>query len=333
MSSSRQRKRVFSGIQPSGDIHLGNYLGAMRRWAAEQDEKENIYFIANLEALTTKSNIPDLRLNTLKTLAWLLAVGLDPRRTIIFVSSQVPPHSELAWIFNNFVTMGELSRMTQFKDKSKRLGPEGQLVGLFDYPALMASDILLYDTDEVPVGEDQVQHVELTRDIAKRFNSQYGETFRIPKATIQKAGARVMDLQNPSKKMSKSDQDQGGVILMTESPDEMSQKIKRAVTDSGSEVRAADDKLAISNLLQIYSLVANVAIPELEKKYQGKGYADFKNDLAEAVITVVAPLQKRYQELMEDEQELLSILEVGATKAGAIAERKLTEVKQKLGLL
>lgn len=325
--------RVFSGIQPSGDIHLGNYLGAIRRWAEEQEEHDNIYFLANLESLTTKSNIADLRINTFKTVAWLLAAGLDQAKSIIFVSSQVTAHAQLCWILNNFVTMGELARMTQYKDKSKRLGPEGQLVGLFDYPALMAADILLYDPDEVPVGADQIQHVELARDIASRFNNAYGQIFKLPKATIQKLGARIMNLQDPTKKMSKSDKDQSGVLSLDEPIDTLRDKIKKAVTDSGNTIKTGDDKPAISNLLQIFALLSGKSIESLERKYNNINYAEFKDDLAEAVAESISPLQARYKELMNDESKLLSIVERGSIKASAIAEQKLGYIKQKLGLL
>jgi tryptophanyl-tRNA synthetase len=327
------KRRVLSGIQPSGDIHLGNYLGAMKRWAVEQEEHENIYFLANLESLTTKSNIPDLRTNTLKTLAWLLAAGLDPNKSIIFASSQIPAHSELNWILNNFVTMGELSRMTQYKDKLKRLGTEGQIVGLFDYPVLMAADILLYDPDEVPVGEDQKQHVELTRDIANRFNNTYGNVFKIPVATTQEFGARIMNLQDPSRKMSKSDLDQSGVLSLEENISAMTDKIKKAVTDSGKEIKVAENKPAISNLLQVYSLLSGESVKHTESKYEGKGYAEFKSDLADLVIEKIIPLQKTYKDLIGNEGKLLEILEQGRIKANEIAEQKLSYVKNKLGLL
>ncbi len=326
-------KRKLSGIKPTGEVTLGNYLGAMRGWADGQEGNENFYFLPNLHALNIRPNPTEVRNNTYAAAAWLVAMGVDPKLSAIYIQSQIPAHTELTWVLNNYVTMGELSRMTQFKDKSQKGGAEGQVVGLFEYPVLMAADILLYDVDEVPVGEDQKQHVELTRDIATRFNNLYGDTFKVPVPTIQKEGARIMDLLNPEKKMSKSDADASGCIMMTDSPDLMSQKIKRAVTDSGSSVATADDKPAITNLLVIYSLVTGESMAALEQRYAGVGYGQFKADLAEAVVEHLTPIQARYQATLEDQDGLRAILEQGRAKAAAVAEPKLVEVYEKIGMI
>lgn len=328
-------KRVLSGIKSSGDATLGNYLGAIKRWVELQDQPdtEQFYFVPNLHALTTRPEPSDLHRDTLSNSAWLVAAGLDPSKVTLFVQSQLPVHSELSWILSNYVTMGELNRQTQFKDKSRKGGGEGQLVGLYTYPVLMAADILLYDANEVPVGDDQVQHVELARDIATRFNNLYGETFVVPKATKPEVAARVMNLQDPASKMSKSDDDHSGNVMLADSPEVITQKIKRAVTDSDSEVKAAPDKPAVTNLLDIYAAVTGDKVGEIEQRYQGKGYGDFKTDLAEAVVKHLQPIQKRHRELLANETELLAILEDGRSKAAAIAEAKLSQVKQILGLL
>ncbi len=326
------KRRVVSGIQPSGDIHLGNYLGAIKRWVAEQDEKENFYFIANLHALTTKSNIRDLRDNTHKTLSWLLATGLKTSKSTLYVQSQIPEHSELCWILNNFVTMGELSRMTQFKDKNKRLGADGQLVGLFDYPVLQVADVLLYDADEVPVGRDQKQHVELMRNIAARFNKQYGEVFKLPKPDIQEVSASIMNLKDPAKKMSKSDFDQGGVVSLADDEEAIRTKIRKAVTDTGNTIKVAEDKPAISNLMRIFALLGNYSVSEVESRYAGKSYAEFKNDLAELTVEVIRPIRARYNEYMTNTAALDKEIVTTQKAAQGIATKKMTQVKAVLGL-
>lgn len=329
------KKRVLSGIKPTGQVQLGNYLGAMKRWADEQGDRENIYFVPNLHALTIRPNPEELNLQSKQAVSWLLSMGVDPDKhdSIIFMQSQVPAHAELAWVLDNFVTMGELGRMTQFKDKSQKAGSDGQLVGLFNYPTLMAADILLYDVDEVPVGEDQKQHVELTRDIATRFNNLYGATFKIPEPTMPKLGSRIMDLQDPTKKMSKSDDDSSGCIFLTDSVDQIRTKIMRAVTDSGSTIQTSDAKPAVSNLLQIYSLLADKPISELEQDYTGKGYGDFKRDLADLTISVIEPLQQAFSEFMNDESKLTVLLNQGSDKAKSMANAKLSDVYTRLGLL
>lgn len=329
-------KRILSGIQPSGEVQLGNYLGAMKRWATlEQTVKgEYFYFVPNLHALTTRQEPKELAERTMAAVAWLVAMGIDYRRSYIYVQSLIPQHSELSWILSNYTTFGELSRMTQFKDKSRKIGAEGQVAGMFYYPVLMAADILLYDADEVPVGEDQLQHVELTRDIAERFNKLYGPVFKLPKATIQKEGARIMDLQDPTRKMSKSDGIANpGCIFLSDSREVIESKIKRAVTDSSGEIRMHRDKPAISNLLAIYSLLADKSIEELERSYADKGYKEFKDDLAKVVVDSLMPIQKRFNELMDDRNLLLSITQEGSERAQAIAAAKLAQVKAAIGLI
>ena len=328
--------RILSGIKPTGELTLGNYLGAMKRWAvlSRDPAKEHFWFVPNLHALTMRPEPEDLKTDTRSAVAWLIAAGIDPGSSYIFVQSQVPAHSELTWILNNFTTVGELNRMTQFKDKASRQGPEGQLVGLYDYPVLMAADILLYDADEVPVGEDQKQHVELTRDIATRFNNLYGDTFHVPKPTVQAEGARIMDLQDPRKKMSKSDIDTSGCILLSDDADSISKKISHAVTDSGSQVSAGADKPALTNLLVIYSVITGQPINELEEAFAGQGYGDFKKALAQLVIKELEPLQHRHNQLMrEGNDEIDKALEHGWWRASELANAKLAEVKERLGLL
>lgn len=327
-------KRVLSGLKPTSDAPtLGNYLGAMRHWANEQDKTENFYFVPNLHALTTRPDPKELRQNSLHAVAWLLAAGIDPNKAVVFMQSHIPAHSELAWILNNFVTMGELSRMTQFKDKSKKLGPEGQLVGLFDYPVLMAADILLYDADEVPVGDDQRQHVEITRDIADRFNKLHGKTFKLPIASVAESGARIMNLQDPKQKMSKSDDDNSGNILLSDSPKQIKDKVMRAVTDSGNTIEATPSKPAIANLLHIYAAATDKTVKAIEKQYDGQGYGQFKTDLAEVLANLVQELQARFNQLINDPSVLPHVLEKGRVKATDIAVAKLEEVKERVGLL
>jgi tryptophanyl-tRNA synthetase len=326
-------KTVFSGLKPTGDMTIGNYLGAMKHWPAHQDGARAIFFVPNLHAITVRQDPGDLRRRTLDLVAWLLAVGINASKSIILVQSMVSAHAELMWILDNYVTMGELGRMTQFKDKSKKTSPEGQLVGLFNYPVLMAADILLYDSDEVPVGEDQVQHVELTRDIANRFNKLYGLTFKIPKAVIPKHGARIKRLDDPKRKMSKSDHPDS-YIALGESAESVIRKFKRAVTDSDSTIRHdVKNKPAISNLLEIYAGFADISVAEAEMKFSGKGYGDFKLALGELVAKKLSELQAKFEQYRSDEAKLLKIIASGNAKAAKIANAKLQEVKQKVGLL
>lgn len=327
-------KTVFSGLKPTGSMTIGNYLGAMKHWSLGQEpDTRSIFFIPNLHALTVRQKPEDTASRTLDLVAWLLTTGIDASKSIILVQSMVSAHSELFWILDNYVTMGELSRMTQFKDKSQKNGKEGQLVGLFNYPVLMAADILLYSPDEVPVGEDQIQHVELARDIAARFNKLYGDTFVLPKATTPKYGARIRRLDDPKYKMSKSDHPDS-YISLDEDSNSIISKFKRAVTDSDTRV-AYDlkNKPAISNLLEIYSGFSDISIDEITDKYEGKGYGEFKNDLGELVSKKLSALQQKYNEIRKDETGLMKIITEGNAKARDIADKKLNEVKSKVGLL
>jgi tryptophanyl-tRNA synthetase len=329
-------KRVVSGIKPTGDVTLGNYLGAMKRWGemSADPEQEHFFFVPNLHALTARPDPEHLRRDSRSAVAWLLACGVDHDHSYIFMQSQVPAHSELTWILNNYTTVGELNRMTQFKDKSQKSSSEGQLAGLYDYPVMMAADILLYDADDVPVGEDQKQHVELTRDIATRFNNVHGETFKVPMPTVQAEGARIMNLQDPIKKMSKSDTDDSGNILLTDDEKLIRKKITRAVTDSGSQVASGPDKPALTNLLVIMSQLEGKPVEELEAKYAGRGYGAFKEDLADVAVRTLEPLQKTHQQLMRDGNEKIDkALEHGWWRASEIANAKLAQVKELLGLL
>ena len=329
-------KRIVSGIKPTGEFTLGNYIGAMRRWGemSADQSSEHFFFVPNLHALTVRPDPELLRRNSRSAVAWLLACGVDHDHSYIFMQSQVPAHSELTWILNNYTTVGELNRMTQFKDKSQKNTPEGELVGLYDYPVLMAADILLYDADEVPVGEDQKQHVELSRDIATRFNNIHGDIFRVPQPTIQKEGARIMNLQDPNSKMSKSDADDSGNILLTDDEKTIEKKITRAVTDSGSQVSSGVDKPALTNLLVIYSTLTSKTIQELEEKYVGHGYGTFKKDLANVVIETLKPIQHAHAQFMkEGNNKVDQALEHGWWRASELANAKLGQVKETLGLL
>ncbi len=325
------RKKVFSGIQPSGDFHLGNYLGAIRNWAAQQDQFDNVFCIVDLHALSLPTTREGLRGNIVNLANMLLASGLSPEKSIIFVQSDVREHTELCWLLSSVTQFGELRRMTQFKDKTG--GKEEQVsAALFFYPVLQAADILLYDTDLVPVGADQKQHIELTRDAAARFNQRYGETFVLPAADIKEAGARIMSLEDPLKKMSKSDASPNATIALTDSPDVIRRKIKRAVTDSGSEVVAVPDKPALTNLLTIYSLLSGDSIADIEARYAGKGYGAFKTDLAEVVVTALDPIQARLTELNADPEVARAILTDGAARARVRAASKMDQVREAMGL-
>jgi tryptophanyl-tRNA synthetase len=326
-------KTVFSGLKPSGDMTIGNYIGAMRHWPKDQGKARTIFFVPNAHAITVRQDPVELKKRTLDLVAWLLTVGIDPKQSIILVQSGVSAHAELCWILDNYVTMGELGRMTEYKDKAKKLGPEGQVVGLFTYPVLMAADILLYDSDEVPVGDDQNQHIELARDIATRFNNLYGDTFVLPKAVNPKTGARIMGLDDPTKKMSKSDHPDSFVML-AEPADSVLKKFKRAVTDSGSEIKFDKaNKPAVSNLLEIYAGFTDQSIEDIEKQYTGKGYSDFKQDLGELVAEKLSELQAKFEAIRSDETKLAQTIEEGNEKARSIATPKLNEVKEKVGLL
>lgn len=326
-------KRVFSGIQPSGNLHIGNYLGAVKRWAPFQENYDCLYCVVDLHALTIYQKPEILREKILETAIVLLASGIDPKKGIVFVQSHIKEHTELAWILNTITPISELERMTQFKDKAQK-HRENINMGLLDYPVLMAADILLYDTEAVPVGEDQRQHVELARTVAKKFNNLYGQTFKEPQELIQKESARIMSLTNPEAKMSKSDKDPAGCIGLLDSPDEIREKIKGAVTDSGKEIIFdLENKKAVSNLLTIYSLFSEKSIKDLEKEYSGKNYVQFKNDLAEVVIGALADFQKKFKELKKDQSYVRKVLDEGARKARAIAAPMVAEIKEKIGLI
>jgi tryptophanyl-tRNA synthetase len=324
-------KRIFSGIQPTGNIHLGNYLGALRSWVALQREYESFFCIVNLHAITFAQNPRALAEKTRELARIYLAVGIDPEISTIFVQSDVAAHAELTWLLNCITRMSELERMTQFKDKSRKQ-EENVGVGVFDYPVLMASDILLYQTDLVPVGEDQKQHLELTRDIAIRFNRDYGETFRVPDPFIPKVGARIMSLADPSKKMSKSDEEsETGCIMLLDDADAVRRKFKRAVTDSGTEIRFDATRPAISNLLTIYQLLTAKTPAEIESHFAGKGYAQLKTDLAEVTIEFLQPVQERVRAI--DDDRLDRILKSGAERAEGIAHTTLARSKENMGLV
>ena len=328
-----RRPRVFSGTQPTGALHLGNYLGAIRNYVAMQETHDCIYCVVDLHANTLRQGRAELRRNTMDVANMFLACGVDPDRSIVIVQSHVSQHSELAWILNTVAYMGELSRMTQFKDKTAGGERESIGVGIFDYPVLMAADILLYRADAVPVGEDQKQHVELTRDLAERFNNAFGKTFVVPEPVIRADAARIMGLDDPSKKMSKSAGSEYNFIALMDAPDVVRRKIKRAVTDSGTDVRPGEDKPALTNLLTIYSAMSGESVETIVARYSGGGYADFKNDLGEVVVNALAPFQARMRELEADPAYTLSVLKAGAERAEAIAQRTLAKVHERVGLV
>ncbi|PYS92641.1 MAG: tryptophan--tRNA ligase [Acidobacteria bacterium] len=323
-------KRIFSGAQPTGNIHIGNYLGALRNWAALQHEYESFFCIVNLHAITIPQDPQVLARKTRELARLYLASGIDPQVSIIFIQSDVPEHAELAWILNCITRKSELERMTQFKDKAAKQR-ESVGTGVLTYPVLMAADILLYQTDLVPVGHDQKQHLELTRDIAERFNRDYGQTFRVPDPYIPKVGARIQSLSDPAKKMSKSDEDANGAITLLDDTDTVRRKFKRAVTDSGTEIRFDETRPAITNLLTIYQLLADKQPAEVEAHFAGKGYAALKSELADVTIEFLRPLQARARGY--DDAELDRILDSGRERAQAIARATLEEVKARMGLV
>jgi tryptophanyl-tRNA synthetase len=334
MTNQKKRKRVFSGIQPSGMLHIGNYLGAIRRWVAEQSEKDNFFCIVDMHAITVPQDPEKLRQMTRQVAALYLGSGLNPEQSTIFIQSHVRAHAECCWILNCVTPVGWLERMTQYKSKASKQESVG--TGLLDYPVLQAADILLYDADEVPVGEDQKQHVELTRDIAQRFNHIYGETFVLPKAVIPESGARVRAFNDPTSKMSKSETHvRGHAVLLVDEPDEIRYVIRRAVTDSGREIvfSEAPEKAGVNNLLEIYELLTGQSRVEIEAHFAGKGYGKLKNEVAEVVVEALRPIRERYQAFMADPAELDRILAQGAERACAIAEPKIQEIKQKVGFV
>ncbi|MFM8205973.1 MAG: tryptophan--tRNA ligase [Actinomycetales bacterium] len=328
-------KRVLSGIQPTAEsLHLGNYLGAVKQWVALQYGNDAFYCIVDLHALTVEPEPAALRRRTLASAAQLLALGLDPKKCTLFVQSHIAQHNQLGWIMECLTGFGEASRMTQFKDKSQKTGTDRTVVGLFTYPMLQAADILLYQANQVPVGEDQRQHIELTRDLAQRFNSKYGEIFTVPDAHILKAAAKINDLQEPTAKMSKSAASNSGVIDILDSTDINIKKIKSAVTDTGKEVKFDEkNKPGISNLLTIHSALSGKSIADIENEFVGKGYGDFKLAVAEVVTSYFEPVRKRAEELLADETELLKILHQGRDKAQAVAAATVAKVYEALGLV
>lgn len=316
-----------------GSLHLGNYLGALANWTKMQDEYDCYYMIADLHTLTIRNNPEELRKNTLNLIALYVAAGLDPEKNTIFIQSHVPTHPALSWVLNCYTYMGELNRMTQYKDKAAKHA-DNINSGLFTYPVLMAADILAYNADLVPVGADQKQHLEIARDIAERFNSIYGETFKVPEPYISEHGARIMGLQNPGAKMSKSALDENDKILLTDTPDDIRKKLKKAVTDSDNQVRYdAINKPGVSNLMSIYGIIQNKTMDEIEKEFEGQGYGNFKTAVAEAIISRLEPLQNKYNELINNPEKLKAIYESGAKKAIAKTEPLLKEVYKKVGLV
>ncbi len=327
-----QKKRIFSGMQPTGFLTLGNYLGAMRNWVALQDEYDCIYSVVDLHSLTVRNEAKDLRQRRLSLLAQYIACGLDPEKNILFMQSHVSAHAELCWILSCYTYMGELSRMTQFKEKAAKQ-QDNINAGLFTYPILMAADILLYQTDLVPVGEDQKQHLELSRDIAERFNGIYGNVFKVPEPYIPKVGARIMSLQDPGSKMSKSDENANSYILLLDPPETIMRKFKRAVTDSEAVIRYdVKNKPGVSNLMSIYSSVTGKTLEQIENEFEGKGYGDFKTAVGEAVVETLRPIQEEYNKLMESKDYLQDLMKKGAEAAGRIAGKTLSKVYRKIGL-
>ena len=335
MEETVRKKVMLSGIKPTGDLTLGSYLGAIKNWAERAEQYDCYYFMADLHALTTRNDPKDLRRRTLEQLAQYVACGLDPQKNTLFLQSHVPAHAELGWVLNCYTMFGELSRMTQFKDKSAK-NADNINGGLFTYPALMAADILLYQPDFVPVGDDQKQHVELTRDVAQRFNNLYGETFRIPEPWIPKIGARIMDLLEPTSKMSKSDEIGNGRVFLMDKPEDIARKFKRAVTDSETGHCVyfdAEKKPGVANLMQIYSACTGKTFDEIEAEFDGKGYGAFKPAVGEAVIELLRPIREEAEHILRDKAYLEGIYRDGAERASRVAERTLRKVYKKVGLV
>jgi tryptophanyl-tRNA synthetase len=324
---------LLSGIQPSGHLALGNYVGAMRNWVNLQNDYRGIFIVVDMHAITVRQKPADLRNRCLSFAAQYLAAGIDPEKNLIFIQSHVPQHAELSWVLNCYTYMGELNRMTQFKDKSNR-HDDNINAGLYSYPALMAADILLYQTDLVPVGADQKQHLELTRDLANRFNNTYSPTFKVPEPYIPKAGARIMSLQDPDKKMSKSDSNENNYLALLDPPDVIRRKIKRAVTDSASEVRPESiNKSGIGNLLTIYAVLHDLSNEQLMDKFQGRQYNILKAELSDSLVELLEPFQARYHDIMQEKGYLNNILDDGAEKARMIARKTLSKVYRKIGFI
>ncbi len=327
-----QKKRVLSCIQPSGMLTLGNYLGALKSWVKMQEDFECVYAVADLHAITVRQEPAKFRAQIYSTCALLLALGLDPEKNILFVQSHIPEHSQLSWLLSCYTQFGEMSRMTQFKDKSAKHA-DNVNVGLFSYPVLMAADILLYKPDFVPVGADQKQHLEIARDIASRFNNVYGEVFKLPEPYIPKTGARIMSLQDPEKKMSKSDDNANGYVAILDDRDTIIRKFKRAVTDSESCVRLSEDKKGVSNLIGIYSCVTGKTPEEIEREFEGKGYGEFKLAVGEAVADELAPIKENYEKIIADKAEIERIFSLGDERAERIARKTYFKAMKKVGFV
>ncbi|MBQ3119165.1 MAG: tryptophan--tRNA ligase [Clostridia bacterium] len=326
------KKRIFSGIQPSGDLSLGNYIGAIKNWVNLQDDYECLYCIVDMHAITVRQTPADLRRRTLEVLMQYLAAGVDPEKSCVFIQSHASTHAELSWVLSCNTQMGELSRMTQFKEKSKK-HEDNINAGLFTYPILMAADILAYQADLVPVGHDQLQHVELARDIANRFNHFYGDTLTVPEAYIPKVGKRIMSLQTPEMKMSKSDPNPNGFVRLLDDPDTIMRKFKRAVTDSDNVIKASPEKPGVTNLLSIYSAVTNKTMEESEREFDGKGYGDFKLAVGEAVVSALKPLQTEFDRLSKDKAYVEAVYKKGAEMANYLSNRTLRKVYKKIGFI
>lgn len=327
-----EKKIVFSGVQPSGALTIGNYIGALRNFGELQDQYDCNYCIVDMHAITVPQEPKKLRRNTLDVLAMYMASGIDPEKSTLFIQSHVPAHAELSWILNTITYMGQLNRMTQYKEKSRK-SEENLNAGLFTYPVLMAADILLYQADYVPVGDDQKQHLELARDLAERFNNRYSETFVVPEPLIKEFGARIMSLQDPTSKMSKSDSDENAFILLQDSKDKIAKKIKRAVTDSLGEVNYSDEQPGLKNLINIYSVLSGKEVDEIVDLYRGKGYGTFKNELAEVVVEALDPVQSTYNNLLANKDFLEKIYSEGAMKAENKARKTLRKVYKKIGFI
>jgi tryptophanyl-tRNA synthetase len=323
--------RIFSGIKPTGDSTLGNYSGGYRQYVQTQERGEGFFCIVDLHAITVEHDPQELHRLTLHIAAMLFATGLDPERSTVFVQSHVPAHAEAAWLLGSATSVGELRRMTQFKEKGEQQGFVS--AALYEYPVLMAGDILLYRTDLVPIGDDQRQHLELTRDIAERFNTRYGELFTVPEGVYPEVGARIMDLQEPDGKMGKTGSTEQGTVYMLDAPEAIRAKFKTAVTDSGREVVHSDDKPGVSNLIEIMTVATGESIPEVQARYDGQGYGQFKQDVAEAVVELLQPIQRRYEEIRGDEPELMRLLAVGAEKAGEASAPVLGEMYERMGFV
>lgn len=324
------KKSLFSGMQATGTLQLGNYLGALKNWVQFEDEYETFYCVVDLHSITVRQEPAELRKKARALLTLYIAAGLNPEKNCIYYQSHVPAHAELSWILNCFTYMGELNRMTQYKDKASKHA-ENINAGLFTYPVLMAADILLFQSDIVPVGDDQKQHIEITRDIAQRFNSIYGDVFTIPEPYIKKTGARIMSLQEPTKKMSKSDENVNASIFLLDDTDTIIRKFKRAVTDSDNEIRHSKDKPGISNLIEIYGIASGKSIADIEKEFEGKGYGDFKLAVGESVAAMLKPIQDKYVELSKDKAYIDSIIKNNAEKASYYANKTLRKVQKKIG--